>query len=243
MAKTDKPIRVLSTRLLRPATLAAIEKLNWTIDAHAFIATRGLLDGVGVQSIVELLKDDRNFSWPLFSSVNAVKWLKVAFDAAGYTFPQGKSVLCVGSITAQYARQQLKALPLVVAPHAAGLLKMLPAFIGDGAAICYLCGAGRLEMLPEGLQYAGYKLTEINVYSTYYTPVKCDDIYDVVLFFSPSGVQSFFSVNSMPAHARAVCIGLTTEAALRHYWGGEVMVSPKPDENSMIKAIERWKKS
>jgi len=240
MEKTFPPIRLFSTRLLRPDTLAAIARLNWAVQAHAFIATYGLLDSRGVEKILSLLGKGRHFTWPLFTSVNAVKWLKTAFDEAGYIFPPATSVLCVGSITAQQVRQQLKAIPLVVAPHAMALVKKLPLYLGDGAAICYLCGTGRLEVLPLGLQSAGYKLTEINVYTTRYTPQEFNAPFDFVLFFSPSAVESYFQLNAMPAHALAVCIGHTTEAALRKYGVNEVIVSPKPDEGSMLEAIVLW---
>lgn len=240
MEKTAKPIRLLSTRHLRPATLASIERLNWTVQQHAFISTRGLLDKQEVEKITEIFSGGKSISWFLFTSVNAVKWLKTAFDEAGYIFPKGISVLCVGNITAQQAEQQLKALPVVVAPNAAALLKKLPEYIDAGASICYLCGAGRLEVLPDGLKAAGYKLTEVNVYATLYTPVFCTEHFDFVLFFSPSAVESFFELNSMPAAAMAVCIGHTTEVALRSHRVTNLIVSPKPDEVSMLKAIELW---
>ena len=126
MEKTTKPIRLLSTRLLRPATLAGIERLNWSVQQHAFISTRGLLDKKEVEKITQLFGGGKKFSWFLFTSVNAIKWLKTAFDEMEYIFPKGISVLCVGNITAQQAEQQLKALPVVVAPNAALLLKKLP---------------------------------------------------------------------------------------------------------------------
>jgi uroporphyrinogen-III synthase len=240
MEKTSHPISLLSTRLLRPDTLEAIARLNWAVQEHAFIATHGLLDSRGVEKILSLLGKGSHFNWPLFTSANAVKWLKTAFDEAGYIFPPATSVLCVGSITAQQVCQQLKAIPLVVAPHAMALVKKLPLYLGDAAAICYLCGTDRLDVLPLGLQSAGYKLTEIHVYTTQYTPQKFNTLFDFVLFFSPSAVESYFQLNAMPAHAVAVCIGHTTEATLRMYGVNEIIVSPKPDEASMLEAIVLW---
>jgi len=61
-----------------------------------------------------------------------------------------------------------------------------------------------------------------------------------MLFFSPSGVESYFNVNSAPEHS--FCIGNTTAKTLKKYTNNYTVASQTTVENVLIKAIKHFKK-
>lgn len=79
----------------------------------------------------------------------------------------------------------------------------------------FFCGDHRLDTLPAKLKKAGINCIEIPVYETKLTPQLVEKRYDGILFFSPSAVQSFFSVNSLPAYTVVFAIGETTALAVK----------------------------
>jgi len=104
----------------------------------------------------------------------------------------------------------------------------------------YFCAQDRLETLPNKLTENHIKWKEIPLYKTMYTPKIYSQIFNGVLFYSPSGVESYFSVNKKPQHS--FCIGHTTAKALKKYTT-DFTIATKPNiENVLIKAIKHFKK-
>lgn len=58
--------------------------------------------------------------------------------------------------------------------------------------VLYFCGNIRRDELPSRLLSNGVLVKEVIVYQTTATPVKCEENFDGILFFSPSAVDSFF---------------------------------------------------
>jgi len=94
----------------------------------------------------------------------------------------------------------------------------------------FFCGDQRMNTLPEILNNQGIKLTELIVYDTLATPVKIQYLPDAILFFSPTAVKSFFSLNELSAETTVFAMGTTTNAALKQFTGNPVIVSPVADK-------------
>ena len=60
-----------------------------------------------------------------------------------------------------------------------------------------------------------FSVTELIVYDTRLTPVKLNNQPDAILFFSPTAVKSFFSMNELISRTKIICHGKTTAAALK----------------------------
>ncbi len=103
--------------------------------------------------------------------------------------------------------------------------------------VFFFCSRQRLNDLPETLAAAGVKVNEHVVYQTVGTPVAIDKAYDAVLFFSPSGVHSFFSINTLPLSTTLFSIGKTTTATIESYCGNEVITSQWPGEASLVDLV------
>lgn len=76
-------------------------------------------------------------------------------------------------------------------------------------AFYFFCGNLRRDDIPERLKNAKIECFEIKTYKTELNSIKFDQYFDYILFFSPSGVQSFMAKNNF-GDATAICIGETT---------------------------------
>ena len=78
----------------------------------------------------------------------------------------------------------------------------------------FFSGNLRREILPQALKEAGVEFNEIKVYETTLTPQKIKDSVEAILFFSPSGVESYLKDNTIKKET-CFCIGETTAEALQ----------------------------
>jgi len=103
--------------------------------------------------------------------------------------------------------------------------------IADGVKeAVFFCGDKRLDILPDKLRNHGIELTELVVYDTRLTPVKIKDQPEIILFFSPTAVKSFFSMNELSPDTAVFAMGKTTEAALRQFTSVPIHTSPEADK-------------
>src|SRR5450432_2382176 len=87
-----------------------------------------------------------------------------------------------------------------------------------------------MDILPDILKKNGVRLTELIVYDTRLTPVQIKESPDAILFFSPTAVQSFFSINTLAPDTRVFAMGKTTAAALTTFTSNEIIISPESDK-------------
>ena len=96
-----------------------------------------------------------------------------------------------------------------------------------------------LDTLPVSLKIAGIKFNEVKVYVTKLTPVAVPGPFDAVLFYSPSGVESFLANNTI-GNAVCICIGDTTARAIKNP-EVQMVIAAKPSiENVIIRCIKHF---
>ncbi len=122
------------------------------------------------------------------------------------------------------------------AADAAQLATKINAADQEGKMV-FFCGDRRMDYLPEALKKAGKTLEEVVVYETHLLPVEIMKDYDAVLFFSPSAVESFFSLNTLAAHTIPFVIGNTTAQSLKQYTPHNIIVSPAHQAGAMIEQL------
>lgn len=103
----------------------------------------------------------------------------------------------------------------------------------------YFCAVDRLDILPNILAKGNVKVKEVPVYKTLATPKKVNSHFDGVLFFSPSGVESFFKENELKG--QAFCIGNTTATAVQKHTTNYTIASKTTVENVLVTAINYFK--
>ncbi|NER09804.1 uroporphyrinogen-III synthase [Muriicola jejuensis] len=100
---------------------------------------------------------------------------------------------------------------------------------GEKGPFLIFTGNRNRPELKEKFEENGIPFKELMVYQTHSVPKKLGKKFDGILFFSPSGVQSFIAANG-PQNATAICIGETTaEEARKHFQRVAVADTPTTD--------------
>ncbi len=99
----------------------------------------------------------------------------------------------------------------------------------------FFCGNLRREDLPVMLGEHGIPVTEHIVYDTEFTPVRFKEHFDAILFFSPSGVLSYFSEQNSREPV-AFCIGNTTAVEAIDYFE-QVHAAEEPSAESLVATV------
>lgn len=249
----DSTIHVLSTRELSPELIAGAAEKGITIDVVPFIKTE-VIDSALLQQRIGDLGGQRLVA--VFTSASAVEavaaWTREAVSAwAGGT--KLWTVFCIGTTTRQLVSRYFGEETIAgTAESALALAKKIISlrgeigksqgeaaeiFHGGEAEIFFFCGDQRRDELPSALTQAGFRVNELVVYQTKATPQKTERSYAGVIFFSPSAVTSYFSVNTVGAGTTLFAIGRTTAAAIRVFCGNPIVVAEQPDAALLINQV------
>ncbi|MEM0517650.1 uroporphyrinogen-III synthase [Aequorivita flava] len=101
----------------------------------------------------------------------------------------------------------------------------------------FFCGNIRSEEIPSKLKENNVSFQEIVAYKTTLNPIKINRQFNAVLFFSPSGVRSFFLENKL-TNGTAVCIGTTTASEARKFMENVVISNTTTVESVIAKAAK-----
>lgn len=216
--------RVLSTKKLLPsqkqfllnAGLAVLEADFITIQYKRFRP-----DNVGrnliftsqnsVISFLQNEKSDEYYGYPVFCVGSKTR---AAIEGAGFTV----------AASAEYAEELAR---IITERHA-------------GESFTFFSGSMRRDTLPDALTDAGIDFNEIGVYETVLSPHKITAPLDAVLFFSPSGVESYRKENAV-GDAVCFCIGTTTAEALEGITDKIVIANKPTVDNVIVRCINYYK--
>lgn len=106
--------------------------------------------------------------------------------------------------------------------------------------VVFFCGDKRREVLPKILKEAEVAIHEIVVYETILTPVVLKDTVDAVLFFSPSAVQSFFSVNQLKNDVVCFAVGQTTAGSIHEFSQNKIITSESPAQEKVLASVRQY---
>ena len=98
----------------------------------------------------------------------------------------------------------------------------------------FFCGQNRLDTLPNYFNFNQMIWNTYEVYQTELTPVKIESEPNGILFFSPSGVESFFLKNKINPNQVAFCIGETTAETAVQNGFKKVEIANEPSIESVI---------
>jgi uroporphyrinogen-III synthase len=115
------------------------------------------------------------------------------------------------------------------------------AIIGDKVReLLFFCGTLRREELSIQLAESGILLVELPVYRTTLTPQVTGKNYAGILFFSPSAVESFFSLNKVLDETILFAIGPTTAAAIRKFSANKIVTGELPGKELLLQQSIRY---
>lgn len=105
----------------------------------------------------------------------------------------------------------------------------------------FFCGNRRRDEIPSAINNSKNTLFEIKTYKTELNTVKFEQKWDGILFFSPSGVESFSTKNCIE-NTPVFCIGNTTASEAKLHSKNYIYIAEETTVESVIdKAIKTLK--
>ncbi len=193
------------------------------IDSHDFIKIKPIKP-----------KETISFLNIIFTSKNAVKNAFENYDLLnkGYLF------FCVGEKTAQSITNKGVSVSLIEINAEELANKLI--LTNNKNSYTFFCGENHLETLPSLLELNKIPLQKIVVYKTITNSVKLNKEYAGYVFFSPSGLTSFLTKNTIPVNAQIFSIGNTTAKAIKKRVNNQVIIATESKIESVINTIKEF---
>ena len=217
-------IQILSTKTLLPNQREALVNANFNVIEADFIQTKS--NPFHLNEINENL---------IFTSQNAVQ--SFLLDPKSEAL-KSKNVFCVGLKTKIMLSES--GYNVVAYTGYAEDLAEIITLIYASESYTFFSGNLRRETLPKALKDAKIKFNEIQVYETTLTPQKIKTPVEAILFFSPSGIESYLKENKIK-NETCFCIGTTTSSALEGITKNVIIATQPTIEDVIEKVIAEYK--
>jgi len=226
----DKQVHILCTRLLEQPLIEKAAAHSIIIECIPFISTEAVI----TENIrAEILATANRKEVIIFSSGNAVDAV-----AGCLISPPEWTIYCVGKQTARLAVKKFPKSKVVA--EADNALQLSGKIISDDMkSATFFCGDHRRDELPDQLKKNNIPVKEVIVYRTTLTPQHCSSAYEGIRFFSPTAVESFFSMNSVPNETVLFAIGNTTAKAIEQYVFNKVITTEHAGKEQLIDLVIR----
>ena len=221
-------LNILSTRPLNESIINQAAEQDVIIDCISFIETKPIESFELKEKIRKHLHQKIT---AVFTSMNAVDAVK---EHLGYT-PEW-NIFSIGQTTKNlieesFGKQNLKA----TADNASDLADII--IKRKIKEVVFFCGDQRRDELPTQLKNQDINVEEVVVYKTNFTPKQIEKTYDGILFFSPSAVDSFFSVNTVDGKVVVFAIGDTTAQAIKEKTNNKIIIAKQPGKEALVKEM------
>ena len=216
--------QILSTKILSDNQIQALESANFNVIEADFIQIKN--------QKFELKELNDNL---IITSQNAAQSLLLQPEFAAL---KTKNVFCVGLKTKALLEEN--GFNVIVYVDYASDLAEIITLIYANESYTFFSGNLRKETLPKALKAAKIKFNEIQVYETSLTPQKIKVAVEAILFFSPSGVESYLKENIIKKEL-CFCIGETTADALPKTVKNIIIAAQPSIEDVIEECIEEYK--
>ena len=223
-----EPIRILSTKKLLVNQKQFLLNANISLVEADFISIEQ--KKISIETVNENL---------IFTSQNSV--LSVVENLEGtetLDLLRKKNVFCVG-IKTKGLLEENGFNVIAYTGYAADLAEIIT-LIYHKEKFTFFSGNLRRDTLPEALSNAEITFNEIEVYKTNMTPQKISGTFDGILFYSPSGIESYLKNNKIK-NETCFCIGTTTADALENVTENVIIANQPTIENVIIQCINFYK--
>ncbi|REG92246.1 uroporphyrinogen-III synthase [Flavobacterium aquicola] len=217
-------MKILSTKILADYQKKPLIDAGFELIENDFISTK--TKSFDLKNINESL---------IFSSQNAVESILQHPDLEKL---KTKKVYCVGLKTKNLLADN--GFEVVAYTGYASDLAEIITLIYKSESFTFFSGNLRRDTLPEALKEAEITFNEIEVYETTLTPHKIKIPVDAILFFSPSGIESYLKENNIKKEM-CFCIGETTASALGNKTKNIIIADQPTVENVIEDVIEEYK--
>lgn len=217
-------ISILSTKILLSHQKQALLDAGFSVTEANFIKTEN--------SDFDLQEINDNL---IFTSQNAAQSVLLHPKCEEL---KSKKVFCVGMKTKALLEENGFNVEVYL-DYASDLAEIIT-LIYSKESYTFFSGNLRKETLPKALKTAKVKFNEIQVYETTLTPQKIKTPVDGILFFSPSGIESYLKENKIKNEI-CFCIGETTAETLDKTTRNIIVADQPSVENVIEDVIEEFK--
>lgn len=210
-------MHVLSTKILSEDQKKILENTGITLSCF---------DAIQIKEIDFTLPDKLEHC--IFTSQNGVRIFMTKVSKKSIA---NIKAYCVGVKTAE----ALSSHGISVIKHT-NYAKELISYIIDKHAdkhFNFFCGSLRRVTIPDGLGQNNISYKEVSLYETLLRSKHFKTEFSVVLFYSPSGVNSYLENNTFSKDTMAICIGSTTASEVRKFTNN-VKISDTPTVESVL---------
>ncbi|MBC8032653.1 MAG: uroporphyrinogen-III synthase [Chitinophagaceae bacterium] len=230
------PYKVLCTKKIAPGLVQEANEQSIRIIIKEFIVITPVISHDTFNKIQELVH--AGVEHLVFTSANAGEIFCNYCSQQQIVFPEHLKVFCLAGKTRDSLYPCFKDTAIAgTTANASALAEMILSM--NVGRVLFCCGNKRRNELPDLLKNQGIEVNEVFLYETTEVPfaVMNPEDLDAVMFFSPSAVSSFFSLNKMKAGAVCFAIGSTTASAIKKYTGNTIITSAVPDEKIMMTSV------
>lgn len=233
--------KVLSTKKLEPSLLAKAAEVGIDINEQDAILVKLILSKEKWNEIFSFL--EKNIEYAVFTSSNAVTAVQKYLHEYINHLPTQWKIFCLAGKTREVIIENAEIFGTIEATASSATELAQQIIEHDIKELLFFCGDRRRDELPTLLQNAGIKVHEVVVYEVEETYSVAIDEYEAVLFFSPSAVQSFFSVNQLKQNTVCFAIGQTTASSLKEFSKSRLFVSNEPTQEALFKEVVNYFKN
>lgn len=223
-------ITILCTRPLTESLLTEALEKGIAIEEISFIETTAI-DSLPIRT--EIKNIAKEITTVAFTSMNAVEAVAVILKDQ----PTDWIIYCIGTTTHQLVKKYFGAEHIAGTANSAAELALLIATDKSIKKVDFFCGDQRRDELPDILRSNRVEVNELVIYNTVTIPHIISKTYDGILFFSPSGVHSFFENNTLPPATILFAIGSTTGNEIKKFTSNKIVLSDVPGKENLVKKM------
>lgn len=220
-------IHILCTRPVEKTQVEKAKQKGVSLESFSFIETEAI-QNIEIQQEIEWASVEE--ATVVFTSMNAVESVTAMLD----DFVPAWRIYCMGNKTKQLVSAYFGEEAITDTADNASELADKIIENEESEEIIFFCGNQRRDELPVKLRQHQIGVNEIMVYETITIEHTIDKVYDGILFFSPSAVESFFSKNTLPEHTVLFAIGNTTAKTIHRFCSNRIMISEQPGKDELI---------
>ncbi|HLK29573.1 MAG TPA: uroporphyrinogen-III synthase [Puia sp.] len=224
---------ILSTRPLPEALIEKAAEKNILIDVISFIETTQIISEELKEKITSLSNQSLT---TVFTSMNAVQ-------VVGRYLVGKKTnwkVFCIGSSTKKIITEIFSEKNIAGTAESASDLADEIINQKNISSVVFFCGDKRRDELPEKLKHHNISIKEIEVYKTFEASHKIEKNYDAILFYSPSAVNSFFSINKVGNETVLFAIGKTTSSEIEKFSSNKIIKADEPSKELLAEQAIKY---
>ncbi|MEZ4938137.1 MAG: uroporphyrinogen-III synthase [Crocinitomicaceae bacterium] len=220
------------------------EKCGLQIDFRSFIH----VEGVDVQEFRKQRIDLKDFTAVIFTSRTAVDHFFRIAKEVRFTVPDSMKYFCLSESTAYYLQKYVVYRKRKIFYGERTILDLIDALKKNKDEKFLLpCSDILRQRIPDCLEEHNIQFTKAELYRTVASDLSdlADIKYDMLVFFSPSGIESLFKnfPNFKQNNTKIAAFGPTTAKAIKDRNLRLDVHAPQPQFPSMTMAIENFVKS